>query len=273
MRNFMTWDRRWLDAPRGGDHVGRAIWGLGEVVAAGGPHAALSAELLETSASAVEPDWPTRSLAYAALGLVAAASIDSAWEPLLDPVVQAVRTWQPASDRRWRWSEPELRYDNARLPEVLIRLGLHTGDHDLIDRGGSLLEWLDTLCRQGDHYRFPGHRGIAAATELNWSGDEQPLEAAAMADAQAAWFSASGDDAALASIERSWAWFRGDNRLGEAMIDDASGACFDGLGERGVNLNRGAESTLAAHRCHLTAAGVAQHRATVGLWPATTSRR
>ena len=271
MRNFMSWDRRWLDAPHGGDHVGRAIWGLGEVVAAGGPHATISADLLLTLASSVEPDWPTRTLAYAALGLLAASSIDSAWDPMLDPVVHAVRAWQPG-DRRWRWFEPELRYDNARLPEVLIRLGLHTGDQDLIDRGGSLLEWLETLCRQGDHYRFPGHRGITAAAELNWSGDEQPLEAAAMADAHAAWFSACGDDAALASIERSWAWFRGDNRLGEAMIDETSGACFDGLGERGVNLNRGAESTIAAHRCGVTAAVVSQHRATAQMRPAATSR-
>ena len=254
MRNFMTWDRRWIDAPHFGDHVGRAIWGLGEVVRAGGPFAEFSADLVRTLAPTVEADWPTRSIAYAALGLVAAASIDSSWDPQLDPLLDAVRAWQPTGDRRWRWFEPELRYDNARLPEALIRLGLHTGDRTLVDRGGSLLEWLERLCRQGDHYRFPGHRGMAGVDELNWSGDEQPLEASAMADAQAAWFLASGDATALASIERSWTWFHGANRLGEVLIDPASGACFDGLGERGVNLNKGAESTIAAHRCALTAA-------------------
>ena len=37
MHNFMDYDRRWLDEPHHGDHVGRAAWALGEVVAAHPP--------------------------------------------------------------------------------------------------------------------------------------------------------------------------------------------------------------------------------------------
>ena len=33
MRNFMGYDRRWLDEPRMGDHVGRSVWALGEILA------------------------------------------------------------------------------------------------------------------------------------------------------------------------------------------------------------------------------------------------
>ncbi len=33
MRNFMGYDRRWLDEPHIGDHVGRTIWALGEILA------------------------------------------------------------------------------------------------------------------------------------------------------------------------------------------------------------------------------------------------
>ena len=32
MRNFMGYDRRWLDEPHVGDHVGRSIWALGEIL-------------------------------------------------------------------------------------------------------------------------------------------------------------------------------------------------------------------------------------------------
>ncbi len=149
------------------------------------------AELLRPLARRVEPDWPTRSLAYAALGLVAASLVDASWEPLLDPVLHAARTWQPSGD-------PPLAL--VRAGAALRQRPTARGAHPtrrahrrrrLVDRGASLLEWLERLCRQGDHYRFPGHRGMAAGDELNWSGDEQPLEAAAMADAQAAWLSAS----------------------------------------------------------------------------------
>jgi glycosyltransferase involved in cell wall biosynthesis len=39
MHNFMSWDRQWIEEPYIGDHVGRAIWGLGELMAANGPFA------------------------------------------------------------------------------------------------------------------------------------------------------------------------------------------------------------------------------------------
>ena len=35
MRNFLSWDRKWLDEPHDGDHVGRTMWGLGELLSAG----------------------------------------------------------------------------------------------------------------------------------------------------------------------------------------------------------------------------------------------
>ena len=33
MRNFMNYERRWLDSPHLGDHVGRSLWALGEILA------------------------------------------------------------------------------------------------------------------------------------------------------------------------------------------------------------------------------------------------
>ena len=33
MRNFMGYDRRWLDEPHVGDHLGRSIWALGDILA------------------------------------------------------------------------------------------------------------------------------------------------------------------------------------------------------------------------------------------------
>ena len=44
----------------------------------------------------------------------------------------------------------------------------------------------------------------------------------------------------------------GNNRLGGPVVDVSEGAGFDGLGATEVNKNRGAESTMAAHRCWST---------------------
>jgi glycosyltransferase involved in cell wall biosynthesis len=249
MRNFMAWDRQWMDEPYVGDHVGRAIWGLGELMAANGPFTEQACELMDTLAPAVSPDWPTRTLAYAGLGLVAAVSADPSRADDLGRIHLALREWKAPHDSAWGWFEDQLTYDNARLPEVLIRAGHRLDDAELVRNGAAMLQWLESVCRQGRHYRFPGCRGLTDAKGLSWSGDEQPLEAAAMADAHAAWYQVSGDPASLAAIERAWCWFLGENRLGEPLVDIESGAGFDGLGTRTVNRNRGAESTIAVHRC------------------------
>lgn len=256
MRNFMAWDRQWTDEPYIGDHVGRAIWGLGELMAADGPFTEQACELMDTLAPAISPDWSTRTLAYAGLGLVAAATADPSRAEDLDRIRPVLHKWKAPDNPAWDWFEDRLTYDNARLPEVLIRAGHRLEDAELVRNGAAMLHWLESVCRHGNHYRFPGCRGLTDAKGVNWSGDEQPLEAAAMADAHAAWFRVSGDPASLTAVERAWKWFLGENRLGDPLVDIASGAGFDGLGTRSVNRNRGAESTIAVHRCAMAYASV-----------------
>jgi hypothetical protein len=251
MRNFMSWDRRWLDEPHHGDHVGRTLWGLGELIASNGPFTNEARELMDALVPGISPAWPTRTLAYAALGLAAAAPVDPAHEPALARIGAVMRDWTPTADPTWRWFEPRLTYDNARIPEAMLRVGAQLHADVLVENGATLLHWYDDLCRRGNHYRFPGHRGLSDTRQLNWSGDEQPLEAAAMADAHAAWLHLSGEHTSIQAIERAWTWFLGNNRLGVAVADVGTGAGFDGLGARDVNKNRGAESTIAFHRCLL----------------------
>jgi hypothetical protein len=230
-------------------------------MAGNGPFAEQACELMDTLDPAVTLDWPTRTLAYASLGLVAASSADPARAEDLDRVAHVLREWKAPDDPTWDWFEDRLTYDNARIPEALIRVGQALDDGELIRNGAAMLQWLESVCRQGNRYRFPGCRGLTDAKAVNWSGDEQPLEAAAIADAHAAWFEVSADPASLSAIERAWAWFLGENRLGEPLVDLESGAGFDGLGTRNVNRNRGAESTIAVHRCAMTYAGMASMRA------------
>jgi hypothetical protein len=256
MRNFMAWDRQWLDEPSVGDHVGRAIWGLGELMANNGRFAEQACELMDTLAPAISPDWPTRTIAYAGLGLVAASTADPSRAEDLDRISAVLREWKAPDDPAWDWFEDRLTYDNARIPEVLIRAGHYLHDEELVRNGGAMLQWLESVCRQGRQYRFPGCRGLTHVKGVNWSGDEQPLEAAAIADAHLAWYQLSGDPASVAAIERAWNWFLGVNRLGEPLVDVDSGAGFDGLGTSGVNRNRGAESTIAVHRCAMAYAAI-----------------
>lgn len=253
MRNFMSWDRKWLDEPHSGDHVGRAMWGLGDLVARGGPFTDEATDLLIRLAPSVDSDCFPRTLVYSALGLCAAGTVQhSALGRALDRIVDVVQTWLPLDQAAWCWPEARLSYDNARIPETLIRVGAAVGDEAMIDRGIDMLRWFDGLCLRGDHYRFPGHLGLGPNQDPERSGDEQPLEACALADAHAAVWQLRGGPAHVAAIERAWSWFLGNNRLELPLGLPEFGAGRDGLCTRGVNLNCGAESTIALHRCAST---------------------
>ena len=67
----MGYDRRWLDAPHVGDHVGRSIWALGEILSTAWVPAVVgpTRRLLDTIVGTLGPDTSLRTGAYAVLGL------------------------------------------------------------------------------------------------------------------------------------------------------------------------------------------------------------
>jgi glycosyltransferase involved in cell wall biosynthesis len=247
MRNFMSYDRRWLDEPHAGDHLGRAAWALGEVVAAEPAPALLgpSADLLRQMLPALsELHWP-RSMAFAALGLARAGGDDAVG--VLRALAERLAGLQRSNaSADWYWAEDALTYDNARLPQALIAAGARLGDDDLVREGTRALQWYaGELDIDGESLRLVGHRGRRRGGSRAEGGDEQPLDAAALVEAEVEAFVVTGDVARARDAVRAFEWFLGRNRLGQSVYDFATGGCHDGLGESAVNDNEGAESTLA----------------------------
>jgi glycosyltransferase involved in cell wall biosynthesis len=269
MRNFMGYDRRWLDAPHMGDHVGRSIWSLGEILSTAWVPALVgpARRLLDEIVGTLGADTSLRTGAYAVLGL---ARIDRdrlqpealrLLEVFLDQLAEAYESH--ASDG-WQWFEDALTYDNARLPHALIVGGVALGREELTQTGLESLRWLgdESGLREGT-LRLTGHLGRARTEPAPGGGDEQPLDASAFVAAELAAFSVTGDPEHAKRAQRSFDWFLGRNRLHRPLYDFATGGCCDGLGEETANENQGAESTLAVHGAALLldAAGLpAVHR-------------
>lgn len=66
-----------------------------------------------------------------------------------------------------------------------------------------------------------------------------------MIEAYAAAHSITGNARWAGAAEQVFRWFLGHNDLYAPLYDPQTGACCDGLGAEGPNLNQGAESTLA----------------------------
>ncbi len=257
MRNFMGYDRRWLDDPHVGDHVGRSIWALGDVLTTAWVSALVepAQRMLATLVGSLDGPLALRTAAYAALGL---ARLDpdrrdpAALHLLERCVSQLEAAHAQVSDASWNWFEEKLTYDNARLPQALIVGGVALGRANAVATGLGALAWLgDESGLSEGLLRLTGHQGRRRNESAPGGGDEQPLDAAAFVEAELSAFVVTGDALHAARAQRAFEWFLGRNRLGKPLYDFATGGCCDGLGQDDVNTNEGAESTLAFHRAQL----------------------
>ena len=244
-RNRLSYDRRWLDEPTNGDWWGRAMWGLG-TAAARSTLPWIRTEAMEAFRIGVaqRSPWP-RAMAFAGLGAAEVMRVNpreiAAAELLADA---ATVIGVPGTDRDWVWPERELTYANPALAEVVIVAGDLLGDEHLLAEGLRMLSW---LCGMQEHH---GH--LSTVPVGGWRPgvdkhrhDQQPIEAAATADACATAAAVTGDERWDAPLFQSIAWFLGDNDTGTVMHDPLTGGGYDGLKPDGPNRNQGAESTLA----------------------------
>jgi hypothetical protein len=244
-RNRMDQAGHWTDQPTTDDHWGRCIWGLGTAAAHSGVSLVrrLAVIQFERAAKARSP-WP-RAMAFAAVGAAELLSFEpgnSAALLLLADYAATVARPETTSD--WPWPEPRLAYANAIIPEAMIAAGVALDDPDLKQRGLDLLEWLlgyETI----DGHLSPTPVGGRGPQDSRPAFDQQPIELATLADACAR--AAAADPRALWTdgIRSAAAWFQGANDAGLLMWDTETGGGFDGLLVDRVNINQGAESTLA----------------------------
>jgi glycosyltransferase involved in cell wall biosynthesis len=257
MRNFMSYDRSWLDEPHMGDHVGRTVSALGEILATAWIPAVVdpTRRLLGRLVGALEGDVSLRTAAYAVLGLARLDNdrLDPEARRLLERLVQQLAdAYESNASDEWSWFENKLTYDNARLSQALVAGGSALGRDDLVDLGLESLRWLgDESGLDGDMLRLTGHHGRRRDEAAPGGGDEQPLDAAAFVEAELTAFAVTRDAEHGVRARRAFEWFLGRNHLQRPLYDFATGGCSDGLGSEALNANEGAESTLAFHRAAL----------------------
>lgn len=244
--NRMAADGRWTDAPTTDDWWGRAIGGLGAA-----SRFARSASVRDRGhrvflRAARGRTRDVRAGAFAAIGAADVLQVrpndDVARALLLDSLARV----PTEATGGWGWPEPRLRYANASLCDALIVGGAALDNPALLGRGLLLLTTLlEIESAPGGHLSLTGSAGRSAG-ELGPLWDQQPIEAAAIADACAHAFEISGDRVWVSGVDAAWAWFTGANDIGAPLYDSATGAGHDGLHPDRRNENCGAESTIAA---------------------------
>lgn len=251
-RNFMAFDRSWLEEEGSEDSNGRTLWALG-TAAKGLPLPAMrdwARRLFDQCAGHLNTLYSPRAKAFAMLGAAELLSVDPDHlqaRTLLADGAAFLKGLLAASRRPdWTWFEIMLSYDNTRLPEALIRAGLLLCERDLVREGLETLDWItgQTSGPTGQ-FRPVGTDSFGQPFAPPALFDQQPLEAWAMIDACYCAYQATGDAKWIDHATSARDWFLGANILGKPLVDAVTGECHDGLTPTGVNLNHGAESILS----------------------------
>jgi hypothetical protein len=250
--NFLSYERRWLDAEGCGDCQGQAVRALAEVLGSRlpGGDRALARELIDAVLPTLADLRSLRAQAYVILawGHLWSAEVEGL-EPLETVAWSAARRLAECYERAlrpdWQWFESRMTYANAVLPHALFIAAKRWPKEDFLDIAQASFAFLDHQTTAEGVFCPVGNEGWYPRGEEKASYDQQPVEAATMAEtAQAAW-ELLGAEEYLATFRRAHGWFHGRNSLKQPLADVRSGACYDGLQASGVNRNQGAESTLA----------------------------
>ncbi|GMT39402.1 MAG: glycosyl transferase [bacterium] len=260
-RNFMSYDRYWLEGTGSEDSHGRAVWGLGVAVALGRDkgQVGFSVDLFHRALDATEHFTHPRAIAFAIIGIHAYLgrySGDSRAKMmrkiLSERLMQRFRDFAPqevplgCASEDWPWCDNILTYDNARLPQALLLSGQWLPDSEMLEMGLRSLDWLKQVQtdEKGRHFVAIGNHGWFPRGGEKARFDQQPIEAAAMVDACIEAFNCTRDEEWITYAYRCLNWYQGENDLGVPLCDYATGGCRDGLEAQGANENQGAESTL-----------------------------
>ncbi|MFL6839282.1 MAG: glycosyltransferase family 4 protein [Bradyrhizobium sp.] len=251
-RNFMGFNRAWLEDTGSEDSHGRTLWALGECTRndASPSRRRWARTLFAQALPAVESFRSPRASAFTLLGLDAYCSVvpddrraQDIRRVLAERLVSGLASVETPD---WQWFEEGLAYDNARLPQALIVTGMATQTPVYVDAGLRSLRWLMTQqTTSTGHFRPVGTAGFGELRKLPRAFDQQPVEATAtIAACVTAW--RAEDDAEWKTIATTvFSWFLGSNDLSVTLADPETGSCRDGLHPDRANENCGGESVVS----------------------------
>jgi glycosyltransferase involved in cell wall biosynthesis len=253
-RNFMDYQRNWLENNGSDDSHGRALWALGTMLGRSSIPTLhnMAGRLFEKALPAILDTTSPRAWAFALVGiheylrLYAGDRMASQVREKLGE--RLLKLYQSCRSDEWRWYEDRLTYCNAVLPHALMVCGQSIPNTVMTEAGLESLCWLADLQRadvEGGHFLPIGSNGFYQRGSVRARFDQQPVESQATVSACLEAYRITGDQYWRKEARRAFEWFIGRNDLNLPLYDPTTGGCRDGLHPDRPNDNQGAESTLA----------------------------
>jgi glycosyltransferase involved in cell wall biosynthesis len=253
-RNFMDFQRHWLEKSGSDDSHGRTLWALGTVLGRSNTPAlqSMAGWVFEQALPAILKTTSPRAWAFALIGIheyLRRFEGDRRANQVRDELAGRLLTlYKSCHSHEWRWYESGLTYCNAVLPQAMLMCGQWIPDQAMAEAGLESLHWLTALQHTDadeGHFVPIGSNGFYQRGGGKARFDQQPVEAQTTASACLEAYRSTGDERWRKEARRAFEWFLGRNDLNLPVYDPTTGGCRDGLHPDRPNENQGAESTLA----------------------------
>ena len=258
-RNFLHFNRQYLDEIGSEDSFGRNIWALGYLIryAPNNSYREFASELFYRSIVIFKELKFLRGIANTIIGICHYLKHYQADEGMMSMLTELTDKLMDAlnknSSKEWYWFEDTMTYDNGILPLALLHSCEITGSTRVKEAGLKTLDFLKEKTFSKKYFTPVGNSGWFSKHNKEMPAfDQQAIEVMAMVLLLEQAYRVTKDASCIELMFTSFMWFLGENELHIPLYDHETHGCCDGLQYNGINRNQGAESTLAYLIAHLT---------------------
>ena len=254
-RNFMDYQRQWLEDSGSDDSRGRALWALGTVLGRSNKPTLhnMAGRIFEQSLLGILKTTSPRAWAFALIGIheyLGRFAGDRRASQVREELAGRLLTlYQNNRSDEWRWFEQSLTYCNAALSHAMLLCGELIPNTEMAEAGLELLALAGRSATRGYQMEailsrlartafIHGAANVPASTNSLWKPKPWSPLASRLTGLQAIkdW---------RQEARSAFEWFLGRNDLNRPVYDPTTGGCRDGLHPDRPNENQGAEFTLA----------------------------
>ncbi len=249
-RNFIDYQRHFLDETGSDDSFGRAFWALGYLIwrPPRDAYRSLAFECFQKALPHVR-GLNLRGKALAMLGLAAYLRCyqgdESVAGLLRECADHLLALYKKVAGDDWRWFEDIVCYDNGIMPMALFQTYALLREERYLQAARETLEFLEKSLIHEGRLSIIGSNGWYKRGGPRAQYDQQPIDATAMVLAYQSAYWVTQDKAYLRKMRLAFGWFLGENDMGMSLYDHETKGCADGLQPEGVSLNQGGESTVS----------------------------
>lgn len=247
-KNFMNYNREFLEKEGSEDCFGRCIWALGRTVSS--PD--LPENIKRTCRHMLEKsllNWPKfsspRAKAYCIVGLSYLVQTEEITKQIETMSMELAVQYQQFADDDWHWFENSMTYGNAFFPWALFRAHKILNSEVLLKIAKESMDFLESITLKNGYFKPIGCKGWLMKGGEAAEFDEQPLEACESLLAYLEYYEVTQEKRYLDKAVKCFCWYTGQNSKSLSLIDEETGACYDGLTEDGLNYNQGSESIVS----------------------------